>query len=107
MDKDIKKLSVAHDQRPIADWGHILRCYNELLVLNPSPVVALNRAVAVCMHDGPAEALAEVADLEPRLRQAAYPPRRGLRGYSRVVRGGAARPPCRFTSMPPARAGYL
>ena len=49
------------------DWGHILRCYDELLVLNPSPVVALNRAVAVCMHDGPAEALAEVRGLEPRL----------------------------------------
>ncbi len=45
------------------DWRRILRCYDDLLVLAPSPIVALNRAVAVCMHDGPAAALAAIAEL--------------------------------------------
>jgi RNA polymerase sigma-70 factor, ECF subfamily len=45
------------------DWTKILGCYDELYALTPSPVVALNRAVAVCMHDGPAEGLAALAEL--------------------------------------------
>jgi RNA polymerase sigma-70 factor (ECF subfamily) len=49
------------------DWGRILRCYDVLLELNPSPVVALNRAVAVCLHEGPAQALAAIVDLEAPL----------------------------------------
>ena len=49
------------------DWSRILRCYDELLALDPSPVVALNRAVAVCMHAGPAEGLAALAELEAPL----------------------------------------
>lgn len=42
------------------DWPQILRLYDGLLVLWPSPVVALNRAVAVAMVDGPAAALREI-----------------------------------------------
>jgi RNA polymerase sigma-70 factor (ECF subfamily) len=49
------------------DWSRILGCYDELLELTPSPVVALNRAVAVCMHDGPAKGLAALAALEAPL----------------------------------------
>jgi RNA polymerase sigma-70 factor (ECF subfamily) len=49
------------------DWSRILDCYDELLALTPSPVVALNRAVAVCMHDGPEEGLAALAELEAPL----------------------------------------
>jgi RNA polymerase sigma-70 factor (ECF subfamily) len=49
------------------DWSRILRCYDALLAQSPSPVVALNRAVAVCMHAGPAAALAALAHLEPPL----------------------------------------
>ncbi len=49
------------------DWTRILRSYDELLALTPSPVVALNRAVAVCMHDGPERGLAELAGLEAPL----------------------------------------
>jgi RNA polymerase sigma-70 factor (ECF subfamily) len=49
------------------DWSRILGCYDELLALTPSPVVALNRAVAVCMHDGPAEGLAALSELEAPL----------------------------------------
>jgi RNA polymerase sigma-70 factor (ECF subfamily) len=49
------------------DWSRILGYYDELLAVTPSPVVVLNRAVAVCMHDGPAEGLAALAELEAPL----------------------------------------
>jgi RNA polymerase sigma-70 factor (ECF subfamily) len=49
------------------DWGRILALYDELLAVHASPVVALNRAVAVCMHAGPAVALAELKELEAPL----------------------------------------
>jgi RNA polymerase sigma-70 factor (ECF subfamily) len=39
------------------DWAAIAAGYEALLDLAPSPVVALNRAVAVAMRDGPAEGL--------------------------------------------------
>jgi RNA polymerase sigma-70 factor (ECF subfamily) len=40
------------------DWPVILELYDQLLAMNPSPVVALNRAVAIAKVRGPAEALA-------------------------------------------------
>jgi RNA polymerase sigma-70 factor (ECF subfamily) len=46
------------------DWPVILRLYDQLLAINPSPVVALNRAVALAKVHGPAEALTA---LEPLL----------------------------------------
>ncbi len=49
------------------DWSRILDCYDALLALTPSPVVALNRAVAVCMQRGVAEGLAALAPLETSL----------------------------------------
>jgi RNA polymerase sigma-70 factor (ECF subfamily) len=39
------------------DWSHILELYDQLLAINPSPVVALNRAVAVAQCHGPAAGL--------------------------------------------------
>lgn len=41
------------------DWARVVRLYDTLAELAPSPVVALNRAVAVSMADGPAVGLAE------------------------------------------------
>jgi RNA polymerase sigma-70 factor, ECF subfamily len=46
------------------DWGQILQLYDQLLSLAPSPVVALNRAVAVAEVQGPPAALALVDDLD-------------------------------------------
>jgi RNA polymerase sigma-70 factor (ECF subfamily) len=46
------------------DWPQILTLYDQLLALTPSPVVALNRAVAVAEVSGPARALALVEALE-------------------------------------------
>ncbi|MBX3726231.1 MAG: RNA polymerase sigma factor [Xanthomonadales bacterium] len=45
------------------DWPQIVALYDLLLRVDPSPVVALNRAVAVAERDGPAPALALVDDL--------------------------------------------
>jgi RNA polymerase sigma-70 factor (ECF subfamily) len=46
------------------DWPQIVTLYDELLLVWPSPVVALNRTVAVSMVYGAVQALAEVAELE-------------------------------------------
>jgi RNA polymerase sigma-70 factor (ECF subfamily) len=54
------------------DWPQVVRLYDELLKRWPSPVVALNRAVAVSMVDGPAAALAEVDALAADPRLAGY-----------------------------------
>jgi RNA polymerase sigma-70 factor, ECF subfamily len=54
------------------DWSQILVLYDELIRVWPSPVVALNRTVALAMVDGPAAALAEVEALEADGRLAGY-----------------------------------
>ena len=64
------ELAACHATAPTweaTDWARILRAYDELLAVAPSPVVAMNRAVAVCMHEGPAAALAALAPLEAEL----------------------------------------
>jgi RNA polymerase sigma-70 factor (ECF subfamily) len=54
------------------DWRQVVGLYNELLRVWPSPVVELNRAVAVSMHAGPAAALSEVDRLEREGRLEGY-----------------------------------
>jgi RNA polymerase sigma-70 factor (ECF subfamily) len=49
------------------DWSQIVALYDQLVRLDPSPIVALNRAIAVAELDGPEVALAAVDRLEPRL----------------------------------------
>ncbi|HZO12577.1 MAG TPA: DUF6596 domain-containing protein, partial [Polyangiaceae bacterium] len=49
------------------DWRQIARLYEQLGAIQPSPIIALNRAVAVAMVDGPATALAITDELEPDL----------------------------------------
>jgi RNA polymerase sigma-70 factor (ECF subfamily) len=46
------------------DWWQILQLYNQLVALTPSPVVALNRAVAVAEVEGPDAALALVEGID-------------------------------------------
>lgn len=54
------------------DWPQILTLYDELLSVWRSPVVALNRTVAVAQVSGPLQALAEVERLEGDGRLAGY-----------------------------------
>jgi RNA polymerase sigma factor (sigma-70 family) len=49
-----------------ADWTQILALYDDLFALNPSPIVALNRAVAVAKVRGPAEGLRSLATMRDR-----------------------------------------
>ena len=58
-----------HAQAPTAaatDWGEIAALYDVLLRMEPSPVVELNRAVAVAMAHGLAEGLRLLDELEER-----------------------------------------
>jgi RNA polymerase sigma-70 factor (ECF subfamily) len=48
-------------------WDRIVELYDELLAATPSPVVELNRAIAVGMRDGPDAGLALLDELAPRL----------------------------------------
>jgi RNA polymerase sigma-70 factor (ECF subfamily) len=60
-------INAVHSDAPTAaltDWWQILALYDQLMAIAPSPVVALNRAVAVAEVDGPAEALARVDELD-------------------------------------------
>jgi predicted RNA polymerase sigma factor len=53
-------LAACHARARVAtatDWTHIVALYGELLAIHPSPIVALNRAVAVAELDGPRVAL--------------------------------------------------
>ncbi|HMD11035.1 MAG TPA: DUF6596 domain-containing protein [Marmoricola sp.] len=49
------------------DWSQVVALYDQLVRLDPSPIVALNRAVAVAELDGPEVALAAIDRLEDRL----------------------------------------
>jgi RNA polymerase sigma-70 factor (ECF subfamily) len=54
-------IAAVHSDAQVAaqtDWAEIVGLYDVLLQANPSPVIELNRAVAVAMRDGPAAALA-------------------------------------------------
>jgi RNA polymerase sigma-70 factor (ECF subfamily) len=54
-------IAAVHGDAPDAaatDWGQIAGLYDVLMRADPSPIVELNRAVAVAMRDGPAAGLA-------------------------------------------------
>lgn len=55
------------------DWGTIVSLYDKLMVMRPSPVVALNRAIAVGQRDGPQRGLEELRAIAGSDRLADYP----------------------------------
>jgi RNA polymerase sigma-70 factor (ECF subfamily) len=60
-------INAVHSDAPTTaatDWSQILQLYDQLFSLTPSPVVALNRAVAVAEVDGSQAALTLVDDLD-------------------------------------------
>ncbi|NNU44113.1 RNA polymerase sigma factor [Ramlibacter montanisoli] len=78
---------------PETDWARIAALYGELAAQSPSPVIELNRAVAVSMAEGPAAGLAIVDRLaqEPALRRYQWLP--SVRGdlLARLGRSAEAR----------------
>jgi RNA polymerase sigma-70 factor (ECF subfamily) len=68
-------IAAVHAQAPTAaatDWAQIVRLYDVLARLEPSPVIELNRAVAVAMRDGPEAGLALIDAILARGELADY-----------------------------------
>ncbi|WP_432875144.1 RNA polymerase sigma factor [Kribbella sp. CA-245084] len=74
----IQALHCAANRYEDTDWTSIVRFYDRLLALMPTPVVALNRAVAIAETEGPAEALLLLDDLTGEL--STYYPLHATRG---------------------------
>ena len=55
------------------DWATIVSLYDTLMAIHPSPIVALNRAIAVAQDKGPARGLEEIEAIEDRNRLNTYP----------------------------------
>ncbi|BCJ49755.1 RNA polymerase subunit sigma-24 [Actinoplanes sp. NBRC 14428] len=56
-------INAVHTDGPATDWRQVLALYDQLQALAPTPIVALNRAVAVAEVHGPAVALATLEDV--------------------------------------------
>ncbi len=63
------------------DWPAILHLYDQLIAINPSPVVALNQAVALSKVHGPAAALAAVDEIADDPKLSAYHLLLAVRGH--------------------------
>lgn len=66
------EIAAAHVTAPAwdrTDWQAIVPLYDELAVVAPSPIVSLNRAVAIAMRDGAAAGLAALAGLDRTLAE--------------------------------------
>ncbi|MGO9602926.1 MAG: RNA polymerase sigma factor [Candidatus Binataceae bacterium] len=55
------------------DWAAIVSLYDTLMTVRPSPVVALNRAIAIAQDQGPERGLEEIGSIADSDRLAAYP----------------------------------
>ncbi|HEY1289775.1 MAG TPA: DUF6596 domain-containing protein [Burkholderiales bacterium] len=69
-------IAAVHARAPSAgqtDWDEIVSLYDLLLRIEPSPVVAFNRAVALAQRFGPARGLEEIARIKDRKRLEDYP----------------------------------
>ena len=91
-------IAAVHAEAPAAsatDWAQIAGLYDVLLRVDPSPVVELNRAVAVAMRDGPAAGLAIIDAILARGDLAEYAPAHSARAdlcrrLGRAEEAGAA-----------------
>jgi RNA polymerase sigma-70 factor (ECF subfamily) len=92
-------IAAAHAEAPTAeatDWDRIVRMYDLLTRADPSPVVELNRAVAVAMRDGPATGLPLIDAILARAQLETYP-------LAHAARADLLR---RLGRVPEARASY-
>jgi RNA polymerase sigma-70 factor (ECF subfamily) len=55
------------------NWDGIVSFYDTLMTMRPSPIVALNRAIAVAQRDGPERGLEAIGTIDDRDRLTAYP----------------------------------
>jgi len=69
-------IASVHARAPRAedtDWTAIVLLYDMLMSVRPSPIVALNRAIAVAQHEGPERGLEAIGAIEDRDRLTGYP----------------------------------
>jgi predicted RNA polymerase sigma factor len=55
------------------DWGRIVWLYDKLMSIRASPVIGLNRAIAIAQHEGPERGLEEIQAIAECERLARYP----------------------------------
>jgi RNA polymerase sigma factor (sigma-70 family) len=55
------------------NWTQIISLYDQLMGIRPSPIVALNRAIAIAQRDGPERGIEEIRAIADSDRLAAYP----------------------------------
>jgi RNA polymerase sigma-70 factor (ECF subfamily) len=92
-------IAAVHAESPSVestDWRQIVLLYDELLRIQPSPVVELNRAVAVAMCEGPEQGLGLIDDLLAREQLSGY-------HLAHSARADMCR---RLGQIPEARASY-
>jgi RNA polymerase sigma-70 factor (ECF subfamily) len=73
------------------DWRTIISLYDVLMTLTPTPVVALNRAIAIAQVDGPERGLTEIQAIADRERLSTYPFYLATLGELELRRGQSAR----------------
>ncbi|MEP6655168.1 MAG: sigma-70 family RNA polymerase sigma factor, partial [Myxococcales bacterium] len=69
------------------DWAAIVRIYDALLALRPSPVVALHRAIALGQHQGPDRGLEAIGGIAGSERLERYPFYAAAMGEMELARG--------------------
>jgi predicted RNA polymerase sigma factor len=55
------------------DWEKVVSLYDVLMTIRPSPIVALNRAIAIAQNEGPERGLEEIGSITDADRLAKYP----------------------------------
>jgi len=83
-------IAVAHAAAPSVaqtDWAQIVALYDRLMAIAPSPVVALNRAIAIGQRDGAEAGLAAVQAIADRDRLSRYPFYPAALGELELARG--------------------
>lgn len=104
-------INAVHTDAPTAadtDWPQIVALYDQLTRIDPSPVVALNRAVAVAELDGPQVALADIDRLPLTTYHAWHATRADLlRRLGRSSEARAAYDAAKATTKNTAERAYL
>lgn len=94
-------IAAAHAAAPSAeatDWATIVSLYDRLMAIAPSPVVALNRAIALAQRDGPDRGIEALRAIAGRDRLDRYPFYPAALGELELRRGNAAAARGHFTA---------
>jgi RNA polymerase sigma factor (sigma-70 family) len=87
-------IAAAHAAAPSleqTDWNAIVTMYDRLMTVAPSPVVALNRAIAIAERDGAERGIEAIESIEDRERLEVYPFYPAALGELEARRGNGAR----------------